>query len=395
MFKINKLFQSNLGRTTKLILNILYVSSIITFLFSLLCFTQLNIKGVLFDTLLIYSLLNSLNIVFFYFHHKILNTYLIASLLGFFTILIIATYSGGINSPALSFLVLFVFFGYLLKRSTGIIWFFITGITVIVYYILEKNSYNFINELNNTNITEFNVLFLVFSIVLLGGVFGKLMNKNIQDIKLAKQLIQNKNDEKTIMLKEIHHRVKNNLQVINSLLNIQSRSVKDEKIKSLFEETQRRVVTMARLHEKIYKSNDLKSIHVPNHLNHLVNDLVSSYQLNKKISIDINIDPVFMSIDTILPISLIVNELISNSLKHAFINKPKGELFLRLFKVNESDFRLIVGDNGGLKNIDILTNHSSSIGTRLVKSFVRQLGGVIQQINHDKGAVFEILFTSN
>ncbi len=393
MSKINKLFQSNYGRSTTLTLNILYVSSIITFMLSLLCFFQLDIKGVIFNMLLIYSLLNSLNIVFFYFHEKIVETYLVSSVIGYLTILIIATYSGGINSPALSFLVLFVFFGYLLRKSIGIIWFIVTVVTVIVLYFLEKNSYNFLNELKNSNFTEFNVLFLFFSIFLLGGIFGKLMNKNFLEIKLAKQVIQKNNDEKTVMLKEIHHRVKNNLQVINSLLSIQSRAVKDDNIKSMFLETQARVVTMARLHEKIYKSNDLKSINVSTHLNNLVNDLISSYQLNKKVSIDIKIDPVYMSIDTLLPLSLIINELFSNSLKYAFDDRSNGQLFLKLIKVKDNDYRLIIGDNGCCRDIDILSDHENSIGTRLVKSFVRQLGGEIQQINYDKGAVFEILFT--
>ncbi|NQY29685.1 MAG: sensor histidine kinase, partial [Flavobacteriaceae bacterium] len=205
------------GRTTTLALNVFYTLSLSTFLFSLFCYFQIGIRGVIFKALLSYSILNTINILFFYLHNKILKSYVIASVLGYITLLFVCSHSGGVNSPAISFLVLIIFFGYLIEKKYGNIWLATVLVTVIVFYLMNKYSFEMINEINEENITEFNLLFLLFLIVLLGGVFGMMMNKTNERIKRAKKEIVKRNDEKTIMLKEIHHRVKNNLQVVNSL----------------------------------------------------------------------------------------------------------------------------------------------------------------------------------
>lgn len=382
------------GRTTTLSLNVFYTLSITTFLFSFFCYFQIGVKGVILNALLAYSILNTVNIIYFHFHSNIIRSYNIASALGYFTIIVISTYSGGINSPAMPFLVLFIFFGYLIKKWYGNLWFLIVVATVLLFYLMNKNSYPFINELNEGNISEFNVLFLFFSIILLGGVFGRMINKTNNDIRSAKLEIEKRNDEKTVMLKEIHHRVKNNLQVVNSLLRIQARGVEDNEIKSMFNVAQSRVITMARLHENIYNTKDLKNINVKQHFELLISDLISSNNLDKNISIDLQIEEVYMSIDNLLPLSLILNELISNSLKHAFNSTKSGQISVKLFKLNTNRCRLIVGDNGKANEKVILSDTSNSTGMLLIKTFVRQLGGKIELPNTAKGTVFEITFSN-
>jgi len=382
------------GRTTTLSLNVFYTLSLSTFLFSFFCYFQIGIRGVIFKALLAYSLLNTINILFFYLHKNILRSYGVASLLGYITLLFICSYSGGINSPAISFMVLLIFFGYLIKKAHGNLWFLTVMFTVVVFYIMNITSYEFVNEINEENVAEFNLLFLFFLIILLGGVFGRMMNKTNGKIKKAKLEIEKRNDEKTVMLKEIHHRVKNNLQVVNSLLRIQARGVTDEKVKSMFFAAQSRVVAMARLHEKIYNTKDLKNINIKEHFKLLINDLISSNNLDKEISLNLHIDPIHMSIDRLLPLSLIINELISNSLKHAFYDMNLGEVSVEFNAIDEYRCRLVVGDNGNGSDEEILSNSMNSTGVTLIKTFVKQLNGTIESLSTNKGTSFEITFSN-
>jgi len=391
MTKKNK---NKYGRTTTLSLNVFYTLSLSTFLFSFFCYFQIGIRGVIFKALLAYSLLNTINILFFYLHKNILRSYGVASLLGYITLLFICSYSGGINSPAISFMVLLIFFGYLIKKAHGNLWFLTVMFTVVVFYIMNITSYEFVNEINEENVAEFNLLFLFFLIILLGGVFGRMMNKTNGKIKKAKLEIEKRNDEKTVMLKEIHHRVKNNLQVVNSLLRIQARGVTDEKVKSMFFAAQSRVVAMARLHEKIYNTKDLKNINIKEHFKLLINDLISSNNLDKEISLNLHIDPIHMSIDRLLPLSLIINELISNSLKHAFYDMNLGEVSVEFNAIDEYRCRLVVGDNGNGSDEEILSNSMNSTGVTLIKTFVKQLNGTIESLSTNKGTSFEITFSN-
>jgi len=387
-------FKNKYGRTTTLSLKVFYTLSVSTFLFSLFCYFQIGVRGVVFKALFTYSVLNFINILLFYLHNKIIKSYIIASFLGYITLLFICYYSGGINSPGMSFMVLLIFFGYLIKKAHGNLWLITVMVTVAVFYIMHITSYEFVNEINEENITEFNLLFLFFLIILLGGVFGRMMNKTNKKIKKAKLEIVKRNDEKTVMLKEIHHRVKNNLQVVNSLLRIQARGVTDEKVKLMFKAAQSRVVAMARLHEKIYNTKDLKNINLKEHFKLLINDLINSNNLDKEISINLHIESIHMSIDRLLPLSLIINELISNSLKHAFNDMCLGEVSVKFNIINESMCRLVIGDNGNGSNKEILSNSMNSTGVTLIKTFVKQLNGTIELLSTNKGTSFQIIFSN-
>lgn len=384
--------KNKFGRTTTLTLKVLYTLSISTFLFSIFCYFQLNITGVIFKSLLVYSVLNSINIAIFYLHFNIINTYIVASSFGYITLLFICYFSGGINSPAISFLVLLIFFGYLIKKIYGNIWLLLVLTTVLVFYVINIISFETFNEINLQNEAEFNLLFLLFLILLLGGVFGRMMNKTNNDIKKAKLEIVKRNDEKSVMLKEIHHRVKNNLQVVNSLLRIQSRNISDTSVIDVFKSAQSRVVAMARLHENIYHTKDLKNIDIEHHFKLLITDLIKSNNINKDISLSLNIAQMDMSIDTLLPISLIINELVSNSLKHAYKDVDKGVISVKLVAINEQQCKLIVSDNGNASNKDILSNEVSSTGVTLIKTLTRQLKGSITAMSIPQGTCFEIIF---
>jgi len=317
------------------------------------------------------------------------------SILAFCVTYVICLYSGGVNSPFSTFLVLIIFSGYATTIFYGDLWLVIVSFATLSLYLISISDYNFTNYVPAKADDAFNFFFLLFLIVLLGGVFGRLMSKNNDLVYKSKKEIAKRNEEKTVMLKEIHHRVKNNLQVVNSLLRIQARGLDDENVKLMFKLTQSRVIAMARLHEKIYNTKDLKYIDVNDHFRLLIRDLIHSYNLDKNIVSKFSIEPVKMSIDTLLPLSLIVNELISNSLKHAFNDVEAGELFVALKSTDSNyEYELIVGDNGIGAQGCVLSEIVSSTGVTLIKTFVRQLNGSIVTLKEKKGTNFKILFSN-
>jgi len=238
--------------------------------------------------------------------------------------------------------------------------------------------------LRNNRIVLFIAVLGILLISIIALFTKRVLNKN----KEASKLLRQQNEEKQVMMKEIHHRVKNNLQVVNSLLRLQSKEVKDAKVLEMFKNTQRRVLSMAKLHENMYSTENLKLINVKKHLSGLISDIIDSYGLGKDINIQLNIIDEEFSIKTLLPLSLIVNEVITNSLKHAFINKQEGNVSLELKKNNKEDFEMIIGDDGvGFHPLD----ESSGLGTKLINIFSRQLNGTIRLLKKE-GAFYELKF---
>ena len=175
--------------------------------------------------------------------------------------------------------------------------------------------------------------------------------------------------EKEILLKEIHHRVKNNLQIIYSLLSLQSDHIQDELILDMFRDSKHRVRTMVLIHEKLYRSQDLSKIDFGEYVNALTTDLLNSYALSfSALNLKTRVDGVHLSVDTAVPCGLIVNELVTNCLKYAFPDAQEGEINIELQKNGGDEFTLIVGDNGiGFpKEFDF--RNTDSLGLQLVNS---------------------------
>jgi two-component sensor histidine kinase/PAS domain-containing protein len=218
--------------------------------------------------------------------------------------------------------------------------------------------------------------------------------RNITETKLAHKQAENKLKssvkEKEVLLKEIHHRVKNNLQVISSLLSLQTRYINDEKVFDIFQDSQNRVRAMAMIHENLYQSNNLAKIEVPDYVKKLTNNLICSYGVEQDVKIHLNIDKVSLKIDTAIPCGLIINELISNALKHAFIKHSRGDIYVNFLDLKNGKYSLSISDTGvGFsKNIEFYKNQS--LGLQLVWNLVEQLEGNITftQI----GTVFTIVF---
>ena len=203
--------------------------------------------------------------------------------------------------------------------------------------------------------------------------------------------------EKVVLLKEIHHRVKNNLQIIHSMLNLQMSQIKDEQAIEMFKESKDRVYSMALIHEKLYQSESLAKIDLGDYIPNLIANLFFSYGAAKRfIRQRIHVEKVSFGIDTVIPCALIINELVSNSLKHAFpdlsgCTDGNREIRIDLCQYTGNKFQLTVSDNGvGLpKGFEI--QKCESLGLKLVSVLVKQLKGNIH-INTIGRTAFVITF---
>ena len=192
------------------------------------------------------------------------------------------------------------------------------------------------------------------------------------------------------MLKEIHHRVKNNLQIVKSLIRFQMDQVKDPGTQELFNECVNRVSAMALVHEQTYLSKDLANIDVSNYLDALVRDLVHAYAVGIRLKMDVDIRTRTLSVDTLVPLGLLINEIISNSFKHAFKGRSAGTIIVHLDGGEEEGLSLRIGDDGvGLPD-RVGWKDPQSLGMELIHTLAGQLGLVVR-LNDAPGTVYELV----
>lgn len=218
-----------------------------------------------------------------------------------------------------------------------------------------------------------------------------LLIQDITDRKQAEDRIIASLKEKEVLLKEIHHRVKNNLQIISALLSLQSSYITDDDIIKIFSDSQNRIKSMALVHENLYRSKDLEQVDFNEYINQLASHLSQSYRdLADKIDFKVNSENVYLNINTAIPCGMIINELVSNSFKHAFPDGQRGEVSIDLSS-DDDGFRLVVSDNGvGIKG-DLNINESKTLGFRLISTLVKQIDGRMS-FDTIKGTKFEIRF---
>ncbi|KJR41056.1 sensory transduction histidine kinase [Candidatus Magnetoovum chiemensis] len=217
---------------------------------------------------------------------------------------------------------------------------------------------------------------------------------DITERKDAENQIKTSLTQKEDLLREIHHRVKNNLQVINSLLKLQCDYIKDKDLIEILNDSRNRIRSMSLIHEKLYRASDLNQIEFGDYVRSLVNDLLKSYCFSLgKIFVNIEVSRVSFNVDTAIPVGLIINELVSNCFKYAFPNNAKGEISIRMNKFNDDIYELIVSDNGCGIAEDIDFRNTESLGFQLVNGLVNsQLNGEIC-LNRSKGTEFTIIFS--
>lgn len=214
-----------------------------------------------------------------------------------------------------------------------------------------------------------------------------------ETIRLSEKKLRQSLDEKELLIRETYHRVKNNLNVISSLLSLQLSEIKDEKSKNYFKETTNRIMSMNMIHEMLHNAENMQILNTGEYINNLVNTLFQNYKTDlQTIILNTDIQDITIDVSIMIPLGLIINELISNALKYAFSNNTGGELTIILKNLAKNKSELIIKDTGaGLpENFDI--HDATSLGIKIVSLLVRQIDGTIE-VSNNNGAEFRIVFT--
>ena len=215
--------------------------------------------------------------------------------------------------------------------------------------------------------------------------------RDITQRKKAEEKLKASVEEKGVMLREIHHRVKNNMQIVSSLLRLQAQNIKNRKLLGMFNEAYNRIKSMALIHEGLYGSKDLANINFAEYVKKITTHLFSVYhRISKRIKLKLKVREIYFDINTAIPCGLIINELVTNSLKHAFIEGESGEISVKIEKSHDK-FTMFVKDTGkGFpKDLDFLS--AKTLGMQLVTDLVDQLDGRIR-LYRKNGTKFKITF---
>jgi two-component sensor histidine kinase len=223
---------------------------------------------------------------------------------------------------------------------------------------------------------------------------GVLVSAAIRDIterKLVETKLRSSLREKEVLLKEVHHRVKNNLQIVSSMLNLQMEKLSDTKAIELFKESQNRVRSIALFHEKLYQSRDLARVEIAEYLKGLANGLFATYGVNPDdIVLEVHAEDIPLGVDAAISCGLIVNELVSNALKHAFPAHRKGQVAVTL-RSTGTQVVLEVTDDGVGFPADLDFRSPSTLGLKLVAIFTEQVGGAMD-LTREGGTRFSLRF---
>ena len=378
-----------------LILKVNYNSSFFAAIFGLVCYFFLHIEGVIPYTFLAYAFINIVNTLLYKQHQKLVLTYNLTSILSMLGAVVITMYSGGIKSPFIFVLAIIVFAGYVTTKVFGQLYLILNLAVLTLLFLYEIGDFKISqNTVPEASQTWFAYLSAVFAVYLLGGVFGKNLLRTHHKLYKSRNEIQLRIDEKETLLKEVHHRVKNNLQTVSSLLSLQSRSIDDSKISNIIKSSQNRVVSMAMVHEMLYKRDDyLSKIELEPYVKELCDYLVRSVEgSGRDVKVNLDIKNYKLSIDTVIPLGLIINETITNALKYGIVEVPNGEIHVSVEKINENRYKMYLGDNGIGYSEEINPKTSNSLGLKLIYNLARQLRGSITRDYSKKGTHYTIEF---
>ncbi|MBN2657295.1 MAG: DUF3369 domain-containing protein [Spirochaetales bacterium] len=252
-----------------------------------------------------------------------------------------------------------------------------------------RNRIIFINYIPELNPIQKSILLTIANHII--TVFNNI--ELMDEQKKTENEIRKSLDEKLILVKEIHHRVKNNLQIISSLLHMQSIGVSDPKLLEVLQESENRVQSMSLVHEKLYQSDLMATIDFNEYLSSLAERLIHTYNVSSEINLKIETDPLMLSINTAIPCGLIVNEILTNSIKYAFPEGRNGIISI-LMKVNDSAVSLTISDDGiGLPaNFD--PSKAKSLGTKLIRVLTDQIDGELI-INSERGTTYTLNFSES
>ncbi|RYM34063.1 sensor histidine kinase [Brumimicrobium glaciale] len=237
-------------------------------------------------------------------------------------------------------------------------------------------------------IAMFLIGYVMFQYGLINKYAYKRASEAYEELNSEKQIVEHQNKENTVLLQEIHHRVKNNMQVIVSLLRMQSREIVSEEAKESFEDAITRIMTMSLIHQKMYEKESLIDIDIKDYLSTLIKNLIESGAVDKDVQFSVNSSLKSVSAKNIVPLGLIINELVSNTMKHAFVKS--GRIELTLSPGEGRSFNMTYFDDGKWKE-----NGEQTFGTQLIEVFTEQLEGTYKRENNDTGTYYYFTLTED
>lgn len=329
---------------TTLLLTILIVSTA--------CFAYLNVTKKFTPLFYIYLIIGTILV------HVSLNTITEVSHFGDFlwiTVLILLAFVGIGNKTGILLILI---------NAIGIFYFYLFSFNHYIITSVERSSSDLINDILDSAFSLFVIGYLL-------QLYISLNSYSEKELVKANVLLSKKNDENITLVKEIHHRVKNNLQIIISLLRLQKGELESDEEKKHFTEAINRIMVMSLIHEKLYQEKELNRINVQSYLIDLAEDIQSISELSFPVKISVNSGIKDIGLNTIVPLGLLINELLTNSFKHAFSNKKDGKITINIENTDDNNFNLKYADNGKWKE----NNESSGFGIGLIETLTEQLEG--------------------
>lgn len=264
----------------------------------------------------------------------------------------------------------------------------IMGAMVDILFIYTRRNYDFFP---NEYFSRFSLNLTIMFVFFMSTAMRDFVLSSIE-LDKAEKTIRSSRAEKEVMLREIHYRVKNNMQVISSLLDLQAEYIINDKDRQIFIDNSNRLLAMSMVHDKLYKTHDLSHINFKEYLHNFINELKDIYSLNPgDIKIFMNIDITPLAIDKAIPCGIIIYELVSNSIKHAFPRRNENIIRIDFIHNTGGIFQLKVSDNGRGFPSDLNMSSSRSFGLQLVKDLTKQLGGSLS-MKSDNGVITSIIF---
>ncbi len=286
---------------------------------------------------------------------------------------------------------------YVMKKGNKYAIYFLTAWLVFIFgvliYILKD-----LNVLPYNNYTRYTMQFgSAIETLLLSFALGARINElkkqkeQVQlqaylDLAEKERFISSQHEEKKVLLQEIHHRVKNNLQVITSLLRLQASEITSKEAKAHFDDAINRIMTMSLIHQKMYQENELSNIETTAYFETLINDLIVATSRNIPITVKVESHLNHFGMKTVVPLALLLSEMITNSLKHAFDND--GSVNLYISDEKNGRFNVVYSDNGSWKN----SSSESTFGLQLIETLVEQLNGTLKRVSDEKGTIYYMEF---
>ena len=386
--------QRRLQETTQLFSNASLLAVIGAVALALFCWGYMEVSGPIIPVLLAFSGVVGINTLLLRYHQNLEASYHVTAVAAYITIIWISLFSGGIGSPFLFMGAFLILGGYMIRPSLGHVYLSASlAALILLFWNNQRPLVSSYNAIPPAQQGLFAFLTLLLFILLIGSVYGWNLLSRMHSLYRDRELLEQQVNEKEMLLKEVHHRVKNNLQTVSSLLRMQGRSIEDAQTLSQIRSSQNRVVCMAMVHEMLYRREDLSCIEYSTYVQQLGEYLVKSLKgTESNIRLNINIPEIELGIDTAIPLGLLINEAVTNALKYGFEGRDEGEISISLEKEDKHEYVLRIGDNGvGYpESMDYQT--SKSLGLKLIHNLSRQLKGSVMRDLSKRGTNYIIRF---